>query len=255
MPVHDWTRVSAGVFHAFHVSWIGELQKALNGGILPEGYYALAEQVAGKTGPDVLTLQARGTVIAGKESASRGGTAVKKMPPKVRFTSVADETEVYALKRRTLVIRHASGDEVIALLEILSPGNKSHKGALQRFLDKAVSAITSNIHLLIVDLHPPGPHDPHGIHGAFWSEFGSTPSSMPRDKPLTLAAYSAGAVPRAYVEPTAVGSAMPAMPLFLEEDTYVDVPLEDTYREAYRGVPDRWQAVLEGREARRGPAI
>jgi hypothetical protein len=45
------------------------------------------------------------------------------------------------------------------------------------------------------------------------------------------------------------------MPLFLVEDTYVEVPLEDTYREAYRGVPDRWQAVLEGREARRGPAI
>jgi len=217
MPVHDWTRASAGVFHAFHVSWIGELQKALNSRILPDGYYALAEQVAGKA-------------------------------------AVADEAEVYALKRRTLVIRHTSGDEVIALLEILSPGNKSHKGALQRFLDKAVSALTSNVHLLIVDLHPPGPHDPQGIHGAFWSEFGST-SSIPDDKPLTLAAYSAGTVPRAYLEPTAVGSALPHMPLFLEEDRYLDVPLEATYREAYRGLPDRWQAVLEGREARSGPAV
>ena len=68
---------------------------------------------------------------------------------------------------------------------------------------------------------------------------------MPRDRPLTLAAYSAGAIPRAHVEPIAVGSVLPEIPLFLEEDRYADVPLEDTSREAYRGVPDRWRVVLE----------
>jgi hypothetical protein len=41
MPVHDWTRVDAGIFHDFHLGWIGELRGALNGGLLPEGYYAL----------------------------------------------------------------------------------------------------------------------------------------------------------------------------------------------------------------------
>ena len=25
MPVHDWTRVEAGIFHAFHHSWIEEI--------------------------------------------------------------------------------------------------------------------------------------------------------------------------------------------------------------------------------------
>jgi hypothetical protein len=44
MPVHDWPRVEAGIFHDFHVAWIGELRKSLNSGLLPEGYYALAEQ-------------------------------------------------------------------------------------------------------------------------------------------------------------------------------------------------------------------
>ena len=29
MPVHDWTRVDAGTFHAFHTLWIGEIMKAL----------------------------------------------------------------------------------------------------------------------------------------------------------------------------------------------------------------------------------
>ena len=37
MPVHDWSRVEAGTFHAFHGCWITHLMGALNNGILPEG--------------------------------------------------------------------------------------------------------------------------------------------------------------------------------------------------------------------------
>ena len=29
MPVHDWTRVDDGTFHAFHTVWISEIMKAL----------------------------------------------------------------------------------------------------------------------------------------------------------------------------------------------------------------------------------
>ena len=43
MPVHDWTRVDAGIFHHFHTSWMDEIAGALNAGLLPPDYYALAE--------------------------------------------------------------------------------------------------------------------------------------------------------------------------------------------------------------------
>jgi len=56
MPMHDWTKVEAGIFHAFHHRWISALSDALNGGKLPADYYALPEQVAAGFGPDVLTL-------------------------------------------------------------------------------------------------------------------------------------------------------------------------------------------------------
>ena len=50
MPLHDWTRVEAGIFHDFHVSWIPEIKKMLNGGLLPEGDYALASStLAGRS--------------------------------------------------------------------------------------------------------------------------------------------------------------------------------------------------------------
>ena len=32
MPIHDWTRVDAGIFHAFHHGWIEEMARALNRG-------------------------------------------------------------------------------------------------------------------------------------------------------------------------------------------------------------------------------
>jgi hypothetical protein len=54
MPVHDWTPVDAGIFHDLHVGWIPGIRKALNDGRLPEGYYALAEQHAGRPIADVL---------------------------------------------------------------------------------------------------------------------------------------------------------------------------------------------------------
>ena len=60
MPIHDWTKVGAGIFHDFHQTWIIEIKRALNAGLLPAGYYALAEQIAGGLGPDVLALEAAG---------------------------------------------------------------------------------------------------------------------------------------------------------------------------------------------------
>lgn len=245
MPIHDWTRVNAGTWHDFHLAWIAEIRNALNGGLLPPDYYAQAEQIAGPLGPDVLTLQEIDTASNGTSaSSSVGGVAVAVAPPRMR---VRAETEMndYVLKRRTLVIRHSSGDRIVALLEIVSPGNKSARHAIRSFVEKAVESLYHGYHLLILDLFPPGPRDPNGLHALIWGEISDDPFALPRDEPLTLAAYSAGPIKRAYVEPTAVGRVLIDMPLFLDPETYVNVPLEETYERAYRGVPRRWQVVLE----------
>jgi hypothetical protein len=56
MPIHDWTRVDAGLFHDFHQDWTIELRRSLNAGRLPPDYVALADQRAGGPIPDVLTF-------------------------------------------------------------------------------------------------------------------------------------------------------------------------------------------------------
>lgn len=43
MAIHDWPRVDAGIFHAFHQNWITEISRTLNNGVLPADYYALPE--------------------------------------------------------------------------------------------------------------------------------------------------------------------------------------------------------------------
>ena len=249
MPIHDWTRVSAGTWHDFHLAWIAEIRNALNDGLLPPDYYAQAEQIAGPLGPDVLTLRepevpTRVSRIPFAAADESSGIAVTAVPPPMRIRADAEMND-YVLKRRTIVIRHASGDHIVALLEIVSPGNKSARHAIESFSEKAVEALYRGYHLLIVDLFPPGPRDPQGIHAVIWAQISDDPFELPAGEPLILVAYAAGLRKEAYIEPTAVGRQLIDMPLFLTPETYVNVPLEATYRAAYRGVPRKWRAVLE----------
>ena len=77
-------RVLAQAFFTLHVVWIGQLQIALNGGLLPKNFYAMAEQDAGDIEPEVLTLQ-RQAGRAAPESANHGEVlTVADAPPTSR---------------------------------------------------------------------------------------------------------------------------------------------------------------------------
>ncbi len=218
MPIHDWTRVDAGIFHDFHISLISEFANILNNGRLPPDFYVLAKQTAGSLGA--------------------------KAPARVPLDAVAEAAE-YARRRRTLVVHHLEGHRGVALIEVLSPGTKASHPALHSFLDKTMSALRQGVHLLVIDLFPPGRHDPHGIHFNLWDRLTGELYEPPLDKPLTLAAYVAQPAPTAYVEPVAVGDALPDMPLFLTPDEYIYVPLESTYRVAYARVPRFYRDILD----------
>lgn len=245
MPAHDWTRVYAGTFHHFHSSWITHLAETLNAGMLPEEFYALAEQHAGQAIPDVLTLTTRRTELP--SAPPEGAVALAEAPPRVSLHMSADEDTTYRMVRRTLAIRHRSGRRIVAMIEIISPGNKGGEQHLEQFVDKAVAALQQGIHLLVIDVHPPGPWDLQGIHGAIWPIVGGGSFTLPIDKPLSLSAYLADRLPEAFVETIRVGLTLPDMPLFLSNDWYIPAPLERTYMAAYDGLPSIVKDVLEGR--------
>jgi hypothetical protein len=246
MPIHDWTRVEAGIFHAFHHDWITDIARALNHGLLPPDYYALPEQLAGGLGPDVLTLrQPTGNGTPMPAAPSKGGIAVAVAPPLVRIR-MRSEANQYAAKAKAVTVRHVSGHYVVAMVEILSPGNKNNQNGLNAFVRKAREALAAGIHLLLIDLFPPSARDPLGIHGAVWGDDCEPDYALPADKPLTCVSYVGGAGAEAYIEPVGVGGTLPEMPLFLTPEVYVPVPLETTYQSAWDGMPAYWRGVLTG---------
>lgn len=249
MPIHDWTRVEAGIFHDFHHAWIEEIKRALNRGILPRDHYALAEQITGGYGPDVLTLEGPTDSPAEVPDDARGGVALATVQPKVSFRAKA-EADIYAAKANRVAIRHVTDHHVVAVIEIVSPGNKSTQPAIRTFAEKAAEIPRSGVHLMIIDLFPPGPRDPQGMHQLIWNELDVSNFILPPDRPLTLASYIGGATQEAFIEPVALGASLPDMPLFLNTGIYVHTPLEATYQSAWDAVPAVWRKRLEGTVSR-----
>src|SRR5579883_231838 len=109
--------------------------------------YALAEQLAGGLGPAVLPRPA-----------------------------LAQSDLVFHRRKQSLVVvRHVSDDRVVAVVEVVSPGNKSSRQALEEFVRKVAEFLSRRVHLLLLDLLPPGRFDPQGIHGAIWDYRGLIP--------------------------------------------------------------------------------
>jgi hypothetical protein len=239
MPIHDWTRVRANRFHHFHQSWTTAICNALNAGQLPSGYFAMIEQKAGRPEADIITLDLN---PPGK-GVPLGGLAVATTPPKAQLVT-RSEAALYARKANRITIRHPDG-EVVAVIEIVSPGNKDSRHAIRAFARKAVEFLYAGVHLLIVDLFPPGRRDPQGIHKVIWDRIQDEPFQLPPDKPLTVAAYAVSTEIVAYVEPVAVGDPLPDMPIFLSGDHYVPCPLEATYQTAWSQFPAPLRGPLE----------
>ena len=92
--------------------------------------------------------------MAGSKPEPEGplaGTATLTETPPIVDTRTTIERDSYARKQRTLVIRHTSDDRIVAMIEVLSPGNKSSRHAIRSFLDKAVAALDGGVHLLLVE--------------------------------------------------------------------------------------------------------
>jgi hypothetical protein len=207
MPIHDWTTVRAGTFHNFHFGWVAAIRDRLNAGLLPLRFFALAEQMSG--GPKL----------------------------------DAGENERYARKANRIAVRHELGN-VVAVIEIVSPGNKGSKHAIRSLVEKATDLIRQGVNLLLVNLLPSGPRDPDGVYGLICDELADQPFALPPGKPLTLAAYQTAPTRIAYVEPVAVGNLLPDMPLFLHEDFYLSVPLEETCQKTWDLLPGELRQLL-----------
>jgi len=250
MPLHDWSRVSDTAFHHFHVFWLTHLSDVLTKELLPRGYYALVEPVAGEAVPDVLTLQAshgaRGP--SGQlPSLVRDDTAEGAVTLLSPAAVVQDLDPDYSqLARHILVRSEVEGDRVVAAVDLVSRGNKRSRTKATQFVDKTIGYLREGVHLVVLDPHAPSNIVPQGFHALVCESLGHEPPRSPPGRDRQIASYQIrdSGHPRALVEHLSVGDALPDIPLFLAPRYYVRLPLERTYEEAFGSVPERFRAVL-----------
>jgi hypothetical protein len=229
MPLHDWTRVPSGLFHHFHQFWATEICRNLNRGRLPPGLSALVEQRTGPKEVDLLTVE-----LAEPDESAPAGTAVLERP-KTRIHRQTDKA-YYADKADRITIRHHLG-QIVAFIEIVSPGNKDGDRALEQFVGKIAEAMQKGIHVLVLDLFPPTSRDPDGIHKAIWDQFDREDFELPSHQNRVFASYESAGVQNAHIETIGLGDLLPDMPLFIAPGAHVLVPLEETYRNAWEDTP------------------
>lgn len=218
----------SGLFHHFHQDWSIELARTLNRGVLPSNLSAFVEQRAGVKEHEVLAIEDYGT-LDDREAclleASAGRVATMEAPATRIVQRSTDE--ICADRSNRIVIRHHLG-RMVAVIEIVSPGNKDKRGAVRKFVKKTVEFIEAGVHVLIVDLFPPTVRDPKGLHKLIWDEIEDQPFELPEGLSRLLMSYQAGREKVAYIEPLAICDTMPDMPLFLTPDAHLKIPLQVT---------------------------
>ncbi len=241
--MHNWSRVGAWIYHDFHTSFLVAIKRGLTA-LLPSGYYAMAEQSLRTMGPGILTLQARNGT---RDFETTGGTAVAAMPE----IQISDRVGLgVGFQQKRLAIRHVSDDRVVAILELVSPGNKSSRKEFARFVRKSCAALESGVHVVVLDPFAAPRWNPGGIHGAIWERLGGTEYQQPTGKPLTYSSYESdhGAIPEThcFVQPGRVGEPLPKLPLFLAPGKFIAVDFEPLYCDAIRDVLPMHIEMVEG---------
>ena len=210
-------------WHGFHHTWACALAADLNSR-LPAGWFA-EPNVQFDIEIDVASfeeskLQAVGT------AASPGTSAWAPPAPTftIDFPLATDVVEVH-------VFNDASGPQLAAALELVSPANKDRTETREAFVSKCETYLRDALGLIVVDIVTSRSAQ---LHGLLMSRLHSG-ESQPGE--LYAAAYrpfqrEGHEILDVWYEPLQVGSDLPLMPLFLKNGPCVEVDLPGAFLKA-----------------------
>jgi hypothetical protein len=227
MPLLDHFRppVSGEIqWNTFHTVWAGSLADQLTA-IVPE-QYRVHEHLKLGGGVEIDVAAVRKPSGAGEWRSEW-----QPAPPAVTCPAVfPDRFEV-------LVYRNAGGKQLVAAIELISPGNKDCDETRDAFVAKVVSYLHEEIGVIVIDVVTERRANLHNQIARAMRMPGTV--QLPPGTDLYAASYrpvvrAGEAEVDVWVAAFAVGDPLPTLPLRLVADYFVPVDFEAAYTDARR---------------------
>lgn len=231
-PVKDFT-----TWNEFHGQWPGEIVRQLTT-ILPPGFRAGPKVYLGTSFEvDIGTfdLDERDPDRGFDADSSDGGTAtLTTVAPTLTMEADALGADEYEVRLYDVEM----GRQLVAAIELVSPGNKDRPEAREQFVAKVKALLQQGVCVSIVDLVTIRQAN---LYAEFLETLGrvDTRAGVPDIYAVTLRTRKAGkrlrrTVLDAWNYPMAVGQPLPTLPIWLGPNLRIELPLETSYQETCR---------------------
>ena len=138
------------------------------------------------------------------------------------------EVRVYDLNR---------AQRLVAIVELVSPGNKDRPQSRKAFVDKCHALLQQDVCVVIVDIVT---NYSSNLYAELAVRLGANPPSIASSSIYAVSCHTRRSPKGVRVETwqheLVVGSPLPTLPLFLSETLRVPLELESTYEETCRGL-------------------
>lgn len=221
-------------WEGFHALWAAQLVEHLNLELLPSGFIAESQiHVGGRFEVDVGTFEAADRPYLGPPV--RGGAALAEAPAQVVPPPSATMPIVYPDSLEVRVLSEEGGLDLVAAVELISPGNKDRPETRDGFVAKCATYLQQGVGLVLVDVVT---NRRANFHDRLSDHFGGA-APMPEVTQLYASAYRP--IRRegdehldVWTTPLALGGDLPRLPLALRRGPTLMLDLDATYREACR---------------------
>ncbi len=218
-------------WESFHAFWATALAESLNTSLLPAGYFAEAQtHIGGRFEVDVGTFES-----SDPNATDRGPIAVAEAPAVVIPPPVASMPIVFPDSIEVQVLSEEGGLEIVAAVELISPGNKDRAETRDAFVAKCATYLQEGVGLILVDIVS---NRRTNFHDRLSDFFGAA-CPMPTGTHLYASAYRPIRLDRdgcldVWTESLIIGGNLPSLPLALRRGPTLMLDFDSTYHEACR---------------------
>ena len=221
-------------WESFHSRWASALADALNESLLPPEFYAEVQTHVGA----VLEIDVAAFEESGSPALSRAdGASTVTMAAKV-WTPPAPPLTMPAVFPETFEVRVLStergGLDLVAAIELVSPGNKDRPDERRAFAIKSASYLCQGVSLIVADIVTTRQAN---LHNEIMRLLGAADSFHLPGEPMLYAVAYRPVLRKDQEEidiwPTAfeLGAILPQLPLGLTDGLMIPVDFESTYSE------------------------